>query len=545
MQIAIHLHLERWRALSERYTRVFKAAWGERHALRAPQRTPLEAQFLPAALEIMETPAPAAARAVLWTLVLAAVCALLWSVFGFVDTVAVAQGRVTSAGHVKTIAAAETAVVRAIHVRDGQQVKAGQVLAVLEVAGTATAAESERVRSALAAALLEATRNEVLANAADGQVTQVFLPAEVLMPREMLTPPEALKPNGSVKQAVTPAALLIPDTGVASGGVATTEVATDVATSAASADHTAGNLMSALSAQERATELRTLQSQYQEHRARLLQLDAAAAEKDAQLVGARERVSKLEHTLPIAREREQTYRNLLAQNFVSRHGYLEKQEALMQQEGDLASNRAQVKELAASLQQVRAQRTALIAEFRRTAEAARGDAAQKAAQLAQELIKATTRERSQHLIAPVDGIVQQLAIHTVGGVATAAQPLMLIAPVGDGAEVEALLPNKDVGFVRPGQTVVVKIDSFPFTRYGTVAGTVDFVSGDAIADEKLGFAYQVRVKLAQADMQIDDKRVHLTPGMTVAAEIHTGYRRVIDYVLDPIKKTTTESLRER
>jgi hemolysin D len=151
----------------------------------------------------------------------------------------------------------------------------------------------------------------------------------------------------------------------------------------------------------------------------------------------------------------------------------------------------------------------------------------------------------QKLIAPVAGTVQQLAIHTEGGVVTEAQPLMAIVPDEQQAEVEAVLENRDVGFVQPGQRAVIKVETFPFTRYGTIEGEVAFVSQDAVADEKKGLVFQARVKLKHAELKVDERIVPLSPGMAVTAEIHTGERRVIEYFLDPIRKTVNESLAER
>jgi hemolysin D len=143
------------------------------------------------------------------------------------------------------------------------------------------------------------------------------------------------------------------------------------------------------------------------------------------------------------------------------------------------------------------------------------------------------------------GTVQQLAVNTVGGVVTPAQALMVIVPSDYQAEIEAVLENKDVGFVKPGQHVEVKVETFPFTRYGTLNGTVTFVSNDAVTDEKKGLIFQARVKLDKASMQIDEREVLLSPGMAVSAEIAIGKRRVIEFFLDPIRKTVNEGLRER
>jgi len=147
--------------------------------------------------------------------------------------------------------------------------------------------------------------------------------------------------------------------------------------------------------------------------------------------------------------------------------------------------------------------------------------------------------------APVAGSVQQLVVHTVGGVVTPAQPLLAIVPSGERLEVEATVLNKDIGFVKAGQAVTMKVESFPYTRYGYLTGTVMSVSHDAAQDEKMGLVFPARVQLDKATLMIDGVKVNLTPGMALSVEIKTGKRRVIDYLLSPLQQHTTEALRER
>jgi len=480
MPMSLAAALQWFPELLARYARVFKAAWTARRELASLERTPLERQFLPAALEIVETPAPALPRAVMWTIVSALVFGLLWASIGRIDLVAVAAGKVIAAGKAKVIQPAETAVVKRILVADGQEVKAGQVLVELEAAATATGAETARNREALQAARLESLRHDALARVAQGTAPSAVFAAQ-----------------NDVPQALAQA------------------------------------------------EERAMHSQYREHRAKLASLDAEIARRGAELASSRQLVAKLAQTAPIAERRAEDYRNLMKQNFVSQHGFLEKEQARIEQVRDLAFQEARIGELAAGIEEARARRQGLVAEFERMEVNAKTEADKRAALLEQELIKAQTRQSQQSLTAPVDGTVQQLAVHTVGGVVTPGQALMVIAPSDYQAEVEAVLENKDVGFVKVGQRAEVKIETFPFTRYGTVPGTVSFVSSDAVNDEKRGPIFQARVKLEKASLRVDERDVTLTPGMAVSAEISTGRRRVIEFFLDPIRKTVSEGLRER
>jgi hemolysin D len=167
--------------------------------------------------------------------------------------------------------------------------------------------------------------------------------------------------------------------------------------------------------------------------------------------------------------------------------------------------------------------------------------------LTQEVRKAEQKTELQKLVAPVDGVVQQLAVHTVGGVVTPAQPLLIIVPQDHPIEVEAQVENKDIGFVHESQPVEIKVETFPFTLYGTIPGKVMTVSDDAVPldKEKGRLVYASRVGMDRTSMQVEGKQIHLSPGMAVTVEIKIGQRRMIEYLLSPLLKSVHESTRER
>lgn len=463
--------------LFKRYAKVFRLAWSRRKELDTPALQSHEAQFLPAALALRDTPVHPAPRMALWLIMAFALIALLWAIFGRIDVVATAVGKIIPNDRTKVIQPMETAVVKSIHVRDGQAVQLGQVL--IELDTTSTAADSGRLRNEALTARLEAAR------------AQAMLVALV-----QGRPAQMASING--------------------------------------ADLT-----------RMSTEQSQLQGQYLEYQARQQQLQAETTRRQAELQTTQEQVSKLEKTLPIARRRAEDYQKLVKENFMSEHGYLEREQTHIEQEQDLATSRAKLTEIRAALMEVQRQQATLTAETRRQLLDQHNLAAQKAASLEQELVKADQRGRLMHLTAPVAGTVQQLAVHTVGGVVTPAQQLMVIVPKENVLEVEAMLPNKDIGFVNPGQEAEVKVETFPFTKYGTLHGTITQVSSDAIADEKLGLIYATRVKLAKDTLQVENKIIRMTPGMAVTVEVKTGKRRVIEYFLSPLMKVSSESLRER
>ena len=141
--------------------------------------------------------------------------------------------------------------------------------------------------------------------------------------------------------------------------------------------------------------------------------------------------------------------------------------------------------------------------------------------------------------------MQQLVVHTAGGVVTPAQPLMVVVPEGAEVVAEVVLENKDIGFVHAGQDVAVKVETFSFTRYGTLPGRVQWVSADAVVDDKRGAIFPARVLLGTATLNVDGKTVALVQGMNVTAEVRTGRRRLIDYLLSPVQQAMSESMGER
>jgi hemolysin D len=290
---------------------------------------------------------------------------------------------------------------------------------------------------------------------------------------------------------------------------------------------------------------RWLQGQYQEYRSSLELVDAEVLQRSAEIQAARAQVANLLKTLPIATQLAEDYQRLLNQQYVARHEYLEKEQARLDLQRHLRVQQASVLQFSAAQTEARRRREGVIAQTRRAMLDLQQQSDQKVARLVQELAKARYQKSLTLLNAPVAGTVQQLAIHTVGGVVTAAQPLMVIVPDNQPVEVEAFLENKDVGFVRAGQPVTVKVETFTFTKYGTVDGEVISVSRDAIEDEKKGPVYSSRIRLKNDHLVVNGNKEFLSPGMSVTAEVKTDQRRVIEYFLSPLQQYANESLRER
>lgn len=149
------------------------------------------------------------------------------------------------------------------------------------------------------------------------------------------------------------------------------------------------------------------------------------------------------------------------------------------------------------------------------------------------------------IISPVDGYIQELKFHTIGGVMEQAQEILKIVEDKSDIEVETMILSKDIGFVHRGMEVAIKVDSFLFTKYGLIHGTVINISEDAIKDEKMGLVYKTKIKLNEKTVHVEGKEIDLSYGMGVTSEIKTGTRTVMEFFLSPIMKKMNESINER
>jgi hemolysin D len=266
-------------------------------------------------------------------------------------------------------------------------------------------------------------------------------------------------------------------------------------------------------------------------KAEQLHLDGQYRDFLAKLRHLEEQISRYDLALPLAAQRARDYEELSKNHDVSTHAYLEKEQARIDLEGQLA--------------EARSERKALIEETKRVAYDTLTDAKKLAAESRQDALRSGSHSRLLKLTSPVDGTVQQLTVFTVGGVVPAAQPLMMIVPMEKIIEVEAFMENKDIGFVQEGQPAEVKIDAFEYTKYGTIPGRVTHVSRDAIKDEKKGLIYSIKIVLDKSSIVVDGRDVPLTVGMSANVEIKTGTRRVVEYFLSPLLQHGRESMNER
>jgi hemolysin D len=271
--------------------------------------------------------------------------------------------------------------------------------------------------------------------------------------------------------------------------------------------------------------------------------DRARLEAEARSSAAA--AAKLEAVIPLIRKRVDARRQLVERQIASSVEFLTLEQELVEAESDLRVEQTRLGVTQASIAAT-AEREEQVRRTRRMElTTALVEAETRAAALAEELRKAEQRLANLTLRAPGDGRVTELALHTVGGVVQPAQTLMKLVPTGAALEAEAKVLNRDVGFLEVGQTVQVKLDTFAFTKYGAIPGRVAAISSDAVVDERLGPVFHARVELERQTIEVDGRTVPLTAGMSATVDVRTGRRRVIDYLLAPIRKYTEEAIRER
>ena len=438
----------------------------------------LQYEFLPAAEEIIETPAAPFGAVVIWLTTILLVLALAWAYLGQIDIVAVGNGRVSTEGSIKVVQSVSYGVVKRITAQEGQRVHKGDVLVELDK----TTAEKELATTTQSLNIARAER-DILRRLAMG--------------------------NGA-------------DDIINSAGVS------DEA-KAVLREFTASQLALA-SAKEQALKgsVASHQRQLQFNQQTKAQLEGEAQKlKDRQTKVKQ----KLESANAIERIRLQNELDTLEQRITTANSAV-------------TSQGQQVLQSQLTLAQTQSQSQVSLAETNSSIGGQVITQEQRIAELENNLAKAKRALEQTTITAPVDGTILALNTRTIGGVVNVAERIAQIVPDNDLLYVDVTLDNQDVGFVRVGQRVVIKVATYPFQRYGYLEGTVENISPDAIQDEKKGLVYKAKVKLSGANSS-KKNRLKLLPGMSVSAEITTGKRRIIKFFLDPLMTHVDDSLKVR
>lgn len=488
------------------------SAAGEHIAARAATAPPPKAtkphradqEFLPADLEILETPPSPVRMAFILLICALVVTALAWSWFGRIDIIAIAQGKIQPTGRVKVIQPLETGKVAEIHVENGRHVKAGDILVEME-SGDAQAEEAG-VAAALAAYRAEATRRRAALDAAS---------------QRQLSPAPAIAWTADIPVA------------------------------------------------NRAREEQVLSGDLAQVASALASLDAQTRQKEAERDRLNATIQAQEDLIATLKERVDMRSMLVKSGSGSKANLIDATETMQYQLTALQTQKGQHQEAVANLDVLTRDRTKIFAAFIADDGQKLSEALRQADDFEQKLAKAKLKSARMSLTSPIDGVVLGLSVTTVGQVIGAGDEIMRVVPENATLEIECYLANKDIGFVKSGQTAVVKIASFPFTRYGTLSAQVRRVALDAIPEpdaqqaesnpaksakeDKLfagaqriqNLVFPVTLTPTKAIMNVDGQIVPLTPGMEVSVEIATGNRRILEYIFSPLVEITSEALKER
>jgi hemolysin D len=304
-----------------------------------------------------------------------------------------------------------------------------------------------------------------------------------------------------------------------------------------------------------------MQAQAEQQAAKLADLTQQIDQKAAEVAEHQAELAKINAALPMLGDKERIHRELAEQGYGTSLAFLDAQQQVSDARHELSVETKRTAQASAAGAALARQREAARAQYAADILGDLRKAQEQANELSQQFVKAQNKTTQTELRAPIDGVFEQLAVHTLGGVVTPAQHLAIIVPDSRDLTVEAHLENRDVGFVHAGQPVKVKVETFNFTRYGLIDGRVVSVSRDVVHEEERQSngalpaptpgqpagppTYVARIALAQTRMRIDGRDEPLRPGMAVTAEIRTGDRTIIDYLFSPLARRTQESLHER
>lgn len=450
-----------------------KSTPGNTAANRSPQQADLQA-FSATHIAMQQRPPALLARMVTLSLCAMAVAATAYAYTAHMDVVVTSQGSVITPGRSKVVQPLEAGVVKAIHVRDGQAVRAGDVL--VELDPTSSEADSERLSMEYAEARAEVDRLNALLQGNDVVEVDHDVPDDIM----------------NNQQAI-------------------------------------------------------LENRRREIQTRLSALDADIATRQADRDAIAVNLDQMRNSLTLVQKRHSMREELAKTGHIAELALIDTQLELANQQKEVAVQTQRLAEANAAIRSAVEQRALALAEHKSRLTTELVEAIKRRGALEKDLIKAQQRAQLQVLRSPIDGVVQQLTVFTVGGVVTQAQVLMSIVPMNEGLEVEAKVLNRDIGHVRVGQRVINKIETFDFTRYGYIEGEVQWVGTDAVIDERLGPVYPVRIKLSSTETPqvIRGQKGRITAGMSVTADIRIGDRRMADYFLAPLLRYKEESLRER
>lgn len=465
-----------------RYKNIWMEVWKIRKELDHPNRKKDENEFLPAHLELIETPVSKKPRLIAYLIMLFLALAILLASIGKVEIVATAPGKLAFSGRSKEIKPIENAIVENIFVQDGQFVEKGELLVDLNALGTD--ADIQKTMASLALAKLENYRYQTLLTAIEKEALPLI----------------------------------------------------DLSTAQ----------LKDTSEEDRLRVKHLIEEQYTTWQKQKSQKILAYKRKDAEKQTASAYVRKYEGITRIEQEKLKDFKILYHKKSLSKHELLSQENKAIEAQNELAVYRSKLNELEHDLLQAKEDLELITQLFKSDVLEKLKQHSENERQLKFELEKNNQRKQASMIKAPASGTVQQLKIHTIGGVVTTAETLMVIVPEDDVLEAIVQVQNKDIGFVDEGQDVIIKVETFPYTRYGYLTGQVKHISPDAIEHPNLGLVFNATISIDKKNLiSPDGKQIELNSGMAITAEIKTGMRSVMSYLLSPLEESISEGLRER
>lgn len=473
------------------------------------QHSRADHEFLPAALEILEKPASPVRIAFLWFICILATVTLLWTWFGTFDIVATAQGKVQPAGRVKIVQSLETGKTKSVPVTNGMQVKSGDML--VELDDTETRAEETAAIISLNAFQAEIARREaVLSVIAEWQQHDIWSVSRTL-------------PLANFSLSAD-----IPD-------------------------------------YINKREQKIYQADLSQFSSTLNNLNAQRMQKQAEIESLTNAITAQKDLVATLTERVSMRSSLVQTKTGSRAHVIDALQQQQEATTTLTTQMGQLNAARAALNATTSEAAKFIDSFVADNAARQSEAARRVDELEQQVVKAEKRRKSMIIRSPIDGTVQASAVNTTGQVVTTGTELMRIVPKNSPLEIEAYLPNRDIGFVKAGQEAVIKVEAFPFTRFGIIKGEVFRIATDAIpepdaqqlegsatkelnsliptgnAQRMQNLVFPITVTPGQ---KTAGQIINLDPGMTVTVEVNIGKRRILEYLFSPLVEIISQAMRE-
>ena len=465
-----------------------RAALKKEREQPAVKRKGQELEFLPAALEIQETPPSALARLLAFLICLIFILFIVISCFAFIDTEATAEGKLVPVGEIKTIQSQIIGRVEKLYVSEDDQVKKGQMLIKLDP--TEQQVDINQIRVNLQDALLNISRLTRLFDAIDRQQEQ--------LPQM----PESI-------------------------------------------DLSAYGFEWQESGNQRMIQQQRLENEFILFKRTDEALVSTIEQNQATIRAIKAEIHRLKELEPLHVQHEQNIKTLYNKGHLSRLEWLAAKEKQVDTSQQLLVQTNRLAEAQAALAITVKERKRQQQSFRKDWADALADYRMKKESSELALLKARELDQRTSIRSPVDGVVYQLKVHTEGAVLQPAEYLMLLIPDDAEMEVEAMLPNKDIGFVKEGMRADIKLEAFPFTYYGYLTGTVRQVSVSAVEREGMEPSYPIRIRLDQQTIYADNLWRNLQAGMTATVEVKTGYRRLLAFFMSPLMRYQDETLRVR